>query len=271
MPFKQQFGYIFTEQATMLSQTIAHELGHGAFRLRHPFDEFGLAKGTTDNLMDYGKDTKLYKYQWDNVHNPEAMVGWLQGDDESAYYTLQEVEKLLEEIKKNNQTNKIKLKTSRTIVTAKDLSDELWLTTNKNSQFDWLSARLVENLTTDEDIRRRLRAKPEDYGIDALSPSSTSIDLSTDKNAVLLAKNAEIELDEKPISVTVHGYAPTDQIFTHYVAEHQIGNNTVIVFFNYIRPDQPRGTLKAGAADVNNIRKAFTITVANGDIIALKE
>ena len=84
MPFKQQFGYIFTDQATNLSQTIAHELGHGAFRLRHPFDEFGLAKGTTNNLMDYSEGTALYKYQWDNVHNPEAMVGWLQGDEESA-------------------------------------------------------------------------------------------------------------------------------------------------------------------------------------------
>ena len=84
MPFKQQFGYIFTNQATMLSQTIAHELGHGAFRLRHPFDEFGLAKGTTNNLMDYSEGTALYKYQWDNVHDPEAMVGWLQGDEESA-------------------------------------------------------------------------------------------------------------------------------------------------------------------------------------------
>ena len=85
MPFKQQFCYIFTEQVTMLSQIIAHELGHGAFRLRHTFDEFGLAKGTTDNLMDYSEGTALYKYQWDNVHDPEAMVGWLQGDDESAF------------------------------------------------------------------------------------------------------------------------------------------------------------------------------------------
>ena len=34
--------------------------------------------------MDYSEGTKLYKYQWDNVHDPEAMVGWLQGDNESA-------------------------------------------------------------------------------------------------------------------------------------------------------------------------------------------
>ena len=92
MPFKQQFGYIFTEQAANLSQTIAHELGHGAFRLRHPFDEFGLAKGTTDNLMDYSEGTKLYKYQWDNVHDPEAMVGWLQGDEVSASFVSDQYE-----------------------------------------------------------------------------------------------------------------------------------------------------------------------------------
>ena len=92
MPFKQQFGYIFTEQVTNLSQTIAHELGHGAFRLRHPFDEFGLAKGTTDNLMDYSEGTALYKYQWDNVHDPEAMVGWLQGDEESASFVSDQYE-----------------------------------------------------------------------------------------------------------------------------------------------------------------------------------
>jgi hypothetical protein len=92
MPFKKQFVFIFTERVSDLPHTIAHELGHGAFRLRHPFDEFGLAKGSTNNLMDYGKDTKLYKYQWDNVHDPEAMVGWLQGDEESASFVSDQYE-----------------------------------------------------------------------------------------------------------------------------------------------------------------------------------
>ena len=103
MPFKKQFGYIFTERANDLSHTIAHELGHGAFRLRHPFDERGLAQGSTDNLMDYSQGIQLYKYQWDNVHNPEAMVGWLQDDEESA---LRSAIPVLRAIRKANQTGK---------------------------------------------------------------------------------------------------------------------------------------------------------------------
>ena len=91
MPFKRQYGYIFNNTE---AQTIAHELGHGAFRLRHTFspEAFIANQGSTDNLMDYlpavagasGSNTKLYKHQWDNVHNPEKMIGWFEGDEESA-------------------------------------------------------------------------------------------------------------------------------------------------------------------------------------------
>ena len=85
MPFKRQYGYIFNNTE---AKTIAHELGHGAFRLRHTFsDEAFIAdQGSTDNLMDYSgsEATKLYKHQWDNVHNPEKMIGWFEDDAESA-------------------------------------------------------------------------------------------------------------------------------------------------------------------------------------------
>ncbi len=52
MPFKRQYGYIFNNTE---AQTIAHELGHGAFRLRHTFspEAFIANQGSTDNLMDY--------------------------------------------------------------------------------------------------------------------------------------------------------------------------------------------------------------------------
>ena len=85
MPFKRQYGYIFNNDDV---KTIAHELGHGAFRLRHTFspEAFIANQGSTDNLMDYSgsEATKLYKHQWDNVHNPEKMIGWFQDDEESA-------------------------------------------------------------------------------------------------------------------------------------------------------------------------------------------
>jgi hypothetical protein len=85
MPFKKQYGYVYTENTTNLTKTIAHELGHGAFRLRHTFSEeaFIANQNSTDNLMDYKPNgTDLYKHQWDLVHDPERMIGWLEDDEE---------------------------------------------------------------------------------------------------------------------------------------------------------------------------------------------
>ncbi|MEQ8581075.1 MAG: hypothetical protein RIC30_08710, partial [Marinoscillum sp.] len=95
MPFKRQYGYIWTGSTGDLPRTIAHELAHGAFRLRHTFspEAFIATQGSTDNLMDYSSSgagssgaTHLYKHQWDNVHNPEGVTSWLQDDEEGAYY-----------------------------------------------------------------------------------------------------------------------------------------------------------------------------------------
>ncbi len=87
MPFKRQFGYIFTDNlgSTPMATAIAHEVAHGAFRLRHPQSELGVTM--PDNLMHNTNGTTLRKYQWDNVHDPESMVGWFQEDEESAMAT----------------------------------------------------------------------------------------------------------------------------------------------------------------------------------------
>jgi hypothetical protein len=76
MPFKGQFAFVTSSGD--IFHTIAHELGHGPFRLRHTFSQEGYVagQGTTDNLMDYttGNKTILYKHQWDLVHDPETML-----------------------------------------------------------------------------------------------------------------------------------------------------------------------------------------------------
>ena len=66
--------------------TMAHELGHGAFSLRHTFKEEKntLPEKGTDNLMDYADGTKLYKYQWDRLRSPEIVMGLFEGDDAGA-------------------------------------------------------------------------------------------------------------------------------------------------------------------------------------------
>ena len=79
MPFNTRFGFVYN---VLDFQTTAHELGHGTFSLRHPFDQFPLypkrprgkpwKQMDTFNLMEWaGKGwtrDKLRKYQWDQCH-----------------------------------------------------------------------------------------------------------------------------------------------------------------------------------------------------------
>ncbi|MCD9017600.1 fibronectin type III domain-containing protein [Parachryseolinea silvisoli] len=86
MPRAKQAGFLFVDNlnADNVVAAIGHELGHGAFNLKHTFSEFGgLTKGTTDNLMDYNHGTALYKYQWDYVHEPQRVFGLFEDDEES--------------------------------------------------------------------------------------------------------------------------------------------------------------------------------------------
>ena len=88
MPRNRQAGFVFVAphqgNGEEFLKTIAHELGHGAFNLKHTFSEYNLPPGTTNNLMDYSPGTALYKYQWDHIHDPGKVVGWFEGEDEGA-------------------------------------------------------------------------------------------------------------------------------------------------------------------------------------------
>ena len=81
MPRGEQFGFVFTHKGTRalpteeLNQMVAHELGHGRWRLQHVFDStYGFKdsdKGKTDNLMDYySNGTDLAKWQWEQLKDP---------------------------------------------------------------------------------------------------------------------------------------------------------------------------------------------------------
>ncbi|MFV0345802.1 MAG: hypothetical protein ACK5IQ_06080 [Bacteroidales bacterium] len=115
-----------------LNNVIAHELGHGKFKLRHTFDNFYggvLEEGTTDNLMDYTKDkTELAKWQWNKINTPALFVNPFEGNDKSEklleYFSSvsskdQEIyQSVVNELRKNNIFNKIYgiLDTSSTFV-----------------------------------------------------------------------------------------------------------------------------------------------------------
>ena len=84
MPRKSNVGFVFLNNEDT-GEILAHEIGHGAFHLRHVFDEEELGsyeKGNTQNLMDYvANPLDLYTSQWKGIDDP-VFVGWFEGDDE---------------------------------------------------------------------------------------------------------------------------------------------------------------------------------------------
>ncbi|MGZ3903974.1 MAG: fibronectin type III domain-containing protein, partial [Bacteroidia bacterium] len=109
MPRGARIGYIFT--STPSATLIAHELGHGAFALEHSFDgNATLPKNSSACLMDYNNGTELYKGKyWDYVHNPTTIIGVLEGDDDGAIVTSEElkwISHMISKIKKAVLENK---------------------------------------------------------------------------------------------------------------------------------------------------------------------
>ena len=90
MPRGKQFGYIFKSDIEDIKgniyHTIAHELGHGRWRLYHPFSkEYGekIPVNATENLMDYKGGIHLAKWQWNQMANPAWFTNPFEGDEES--------------------------------------------------------------------------------------------------------------------------------------------------------------------------------------------
>ena len=91
MPRGTQYGFIFLNGNTAAGEdpavTVAHELGHGQFNLEHTFSgDIALGgEGATSawpNLMDYqvGNYLHLYKYQWNQIHQPGQVLGIFEND-----------------------------------------------------------------------------------------------------------------------------------------------------------------------------------------------
>ncbi|MDR1098592.1 MAG: fibronectin type III domain-containing protein [Tannerella sp.] len=103
MPRRSQFGYIFTEGQSRqdILRTIAHELGHGRFELRHTFDNDYGKLVTEDNLMDYGGGTYLAKWQWDAMFDPALLVNPFEGDEEGMALKLKSIKEDIQRILEN--------------------------------------------------------------------------------------------------------------------------------------------------------------------------
>ncbi|KAF2331738.1 fibronectin type III domain-containing protein [Flavobacterium ginsenosidimutans] len=78
MRLNGQFGYVFNSE-TALSKTPAHELGHGIFKLEHPFEVYKTAEKSTDLLMDYNSGTVLNHQDWKQINDPAFRLYAFQG------------------------------------------------------------------------------------------------------------------------------------------------------------------------------------------------
>jgi len=87
MPLQRQVGFIYDSPNLFI---IAHELGHGAFNLRHTFspESFIAAERTTQNLMDYAGGTELWVHQWELIRDPQSVwFAWAQEEGEGEMVT----------------------------------------------------------------------------------------------------------------------------------------------------------------------------------------
>jgi len=88
MPRGYQFGFIYHQVGDV--RTIAHELCHGAFHLKHTFDatDYLAPEKATDNLMDYNHGKTLNHWQWKDIHQPKSVrFKWLQDEEGSEFVT----------------------------------------------------------------------------------------------------------------------------------------------------------------------------------------
>ena len=67
MRLNGQFGYVFKSG---LPKTPAHELGHGIFKLEHPFELYKTQESSTDLLMDYSQGTIFNHQDWKQINDP---------------------------------------------------------------------------------------------------------------------------------------------------------------------------------------------------------
>ncbi|UCA61536.1 TNT domain-containing protein [Chryseobacterium rhizoplanae] len=86
MRLNGQFGYVYNNAP---QKTGAHELGHGVFKLEHPWKAYQTTKGATDLLMDYSTGEELSHLDWKQVNDPAFKLYTFQGQSSGEFTDIQ--------------------------------------------------------------------------------------------------------------------------------------------------------------------------------------
>ncbi|GHU68617.1 hypothetical protein FACS189413_05920 [Bacteroidia bacterium] len=79
MRLNGRFGYVF---GSATDKTAAHELGHGIFKLEHPWEKYGTDRNKTQLLMDYSDGAQISHLDWKQVNDPALKFYLFQGQSE---------------------------------------------------------------------------------------------------------------------------------------------------------------------------------------------
>jgi hypothetical protein len=154
MPRNKQFGYLFTGAVNtgnyempkndILGRTIAHEVAHGMFHLKHTFDnDYRVPENSTDNLMDYAWGNALIKHQWDAIHAPGLVIGLFEKDEDAMMAgQAVKIQDLLDWIKIKNK-NKVKF-SDKLFLNYKTIGEQA-LQAKINNKDIWLYAEIFDN------------------------------------------------------------------------------------------------------------------------------
>ena len=84
MPLGGQYGYVYKSKD---KNTPAHELGHGVFRLEHPWSNklIKTPQASTNLLMDYAGGAELSHFDWKQINDPKLKLYTFQKQTEGEF------------------------------------------------------------------------------------------------------------------------------------------------------------------------------------------
>jgi hypothetical protein len=226
--FGKQWVFVYSKgkSPNIVAKACAHELGHAAFNLFHTFSDnntYLLTEGSTDNLMDYPAGDKLFKYQWDFIHDPEAIwFSWLQDEEEGEMGSFL-VSPMIEAIRKANIDKKESLELDQK-KNASALTDNIKLG-NKTLTYVGLK---VGNSLAPEDLFKEfteiLKIDPREY-------IRSSFSYENDNEKYVKYEFHQLETTQLP-SPFVNSTAPGNKTVVQFVVKA----SEATAFESYIYP-----------------------------------